>query len=187
MSDSKKSKYDGIFTMIRGTKVEIGDLLEVRAGEDTFWYGEYNGDSKNPSDIIVTYIDKDDDGVYSFQDVSYDAPRDSINNIQSIKNGKKNAWKEFGFVFCGRSEIISMDDVDEEEEDRDWDPDDDVEPSDDDDEDESDDESSDVEEEGDDDISDILDSQDEEDEEESEDSEEVPPPKKSKKVNSFPE
>ena len=93
MSDGKKSKYDGIFTMIHDTKVEIGDLLEVRAGEDEFWYGEYNGDSKNPSDIIVTYIDKDEDGVYSFQDVSYDAPRDSINNIQSIKNGKKNAWK----------------------------------------------------------------------------------------------
>ena len=138
---------------------------------------------EDPSDIIVTYIDKDDDGVYSFQEVSYDAPRDAINNIQSIKNGKKNAWKEFGFIFCGRSEIVSMDDVDEEEEDRDWDPNDEEEASDDD-EDESDDESSEVGEEGDDDISDILDSQDEEDEEdeeESEDSEEVPPPKKSKK------
>ena len=168
----KKSKYDGRFTTIHGTRVEIGDLLEVHAGEDIFWYGEYNGDSEIASDIIVTYIDKDEEGIYSFQDISYNAPRDSINNIQSIKKGKKNAWKEFGFIYCGRNEILSIEDVDEEEEDEDWDP--EHEESSTEMEDTSDDntESSEVGEEEEGDISDILNSQDEEDEEEEDEEEE---------------
>lgn len=156
--------YEGTDTTIHDIRVEIGDLLEVKAGDNEYWYGEYNGKSNNPSDIIITYIEKDEDGIYAFQDVSYDAPRDSINNIQSIKNGKKSAWREMGFVYCGRNEILSVEDVDEQDEDRDWDPDKESESESE--EDCSDDTSSDVSSDNDE-ISDVIDSNDEEDESES--------------------
>eukprot|EP00965_Chrysotila_dentata_P072458 2393851-Pleurochrysis_carterae.AAC.1 len=58
-------------------KLDAGTLVEVYAGDDDTWYGEidaYNGDEP-----LVTYLEADDNGVFSFQHETYEAPKESIN------------------------------------------------------------------------------------------------------------
>jgi hypothetical protein len=147
----------------------------VLAGEDEYWYGEFNGNAPN-GNVIITYIDRDDDGVYSFQDVSYEASKESINHIVHIKEtGKRAGWKEMGFMYGGRHEIVLIDEMDEEDEDGEWLPTAADEEEDDDDEEgeegEEGDSGDEEEEEEDEESEDIIDSDDDESEEASDDTE----------------
>ena len=75
----------------------LNTLVEILAGEDEFWYGEING--YNNKEPIVTYIECDEDGVYSFQDESFEAPKESVNSfhIFTDKKSKREAWTKLGF------------------------------------------------------------------------------------------
>lgn len=98
----------------------VGTLVEVLAGEDEFWHGEING--YNGAEPLVTYIERDEDGVYAYQDETYEAPKESINAFYLIKDkhSKRDAWKRMGFSYRGRHEIVSLDDVNSDESDDEW-------------------------------------------------------------------
>lgn len=106
----------------KGTlKLPVGTLVEVNAGNDESWYGEING--YNGKEPLVTYIEVDEDNVYSFQQETYEAPKESINKFIHLMKGKKReAWKLLGFVYMGRFEIMSIDDMNSDDSDDEWSP-----------------------------------------------------------------
>ena len=127
-------------------ELPVGTLVEVHAGEDEFWYGEING--YNNQEPLVTYIEADEDNIHSFQQETYEAPKESINKfVHLIKGKKREAWKLLGFVYMGRFEIIPIDDMNSDDSDEEWSP--ETERNQDEDDDEDDDEEDDEAEEGD--------------------------------------
>ena len=171
----------------------LNTVVEIMAGQDEFWYGEING--YNDKDPLVTYIECDEDGIYSFQADSFEAPRESVNSFYLITNkkSKRMAWTHLGFSYRGRTEIVSLDDLDSEDSDDEWVPgsegeeekgeeeyeeDEEEEEEEEDDEDEEDEEEDDDEEEEDED-----EEEDEEEDEDEEEEDEVPVSKKRLKKN----
>jgi hypothetical protein len=159
-------------------------VVEIMAGEDEFWYGEING--YNEKEPLVTYIECDEDGIYSFQLDSFEAPKESVNSFHLVtdKKSKRMAWTQLGFSYRGRTEIVSLDDIDSEESDEDWVPgaeeDEEEEEDDEDDEDDEEDEDDEDEEEED---EEEEEGEEEDDEDDEEDEDEAPVSKKRLKKN----
>ena len=117
-----ESSNEDVLCIHSGTKkLAIGTLVEVMAGEDEVWFGEING--YNGVEPLVTYIEADEDNVYSFQYQTYEAPKESVNRFIRLERGKKReAWRLLGFVYMDRHEIISIDDMNSDESDDEWSP-----------------------------------------------------------------
>jgi hypothetical protein len=162
-----ESSNEDIHGVHSGTKkLPVGTLVEIMADEDEVWFGEING--YNDVEPLVTYIEADEDNVYSFQYDTYEAPKEAVNRFIRLDKGKKReAWKLLGFVYMDRHEIISIDDMNSDESDEEWGPENDEEDEEDDNEDdgnseeEEEEEEDDSEEEG----EEVEDDEDDEDEE----------------------
>ena len=120
--DVAESTPDELTCVHNGTvELPLGTLVEVCAGDDEFWYGEING--YNNKEPLVTYIEADEDKIYSFQQETYEAPKESINRfIPLVKGKKRECWKLFGFVYMGRFEIVPVEEMNSDESDEEWEP-----------------------------------------------------------------
>ena len=102
-------------------KLDTGTLVEVLVGDDKYECAEVNGYEN--TDPIVRYLKRDDDGVHALADVSYLAPRQSINRfVKRPKGTKVAAWRLLGFHYVHSDEIIPLDDMNTSESDSDWEP-----------------------------------------------------------------
>ena len=112
-----ESSNDDITGVHAGTKkLAVGTLVEIMAGEDESWFGEING--YNGVEPLVTYIEADEDNVYSFQYDTYEAPKESVNRFIRLEKGKKReAWKLLGFAYMDRHEIIPLEDMNSDDSD----------------------------------------------------------------------
>lgn len=154
--------------MPEGTVVQI--LVDSVIG-DTMQYGQIVGFDTEKGEHIVQYISADEDGVYSFEDVTYLVPVEAVNDYEIVKKGKRGkAWRAMGFVYNSACDIVRCSDVSDEEDDEEWLPDGNEE-SDDDDDDADDDDEEEEEEDEEEEDEEEEEEEDEEEEEEDTDSE----------------
>jgi hypothetical protein len=162
-------------------ELHVGDLVEVLADDpvNQYWYGEVC--TANP--VTVNYISLFKHDVWRFDENAYHVDRQCINHVIDMTNRSKvSGWRELGFVYRGEHEIISIDDVDSEEEDEEWLPGDESEEEggDDDEEDGAESDDDELIESEPDDVINTDEEEEEEEESEGEEEEEEPPPKRTK-------